>query len=180
MLHKRGQTKLLDFGLAKRFKSNNPNPEGKSLSHTETGFSIGTPHYMSPEQALGRDLDHRSDIFNVGVVLYELITGKKPFLGNTVGETINNIINQRPAPLGLGNPRFTPELDRIVSKCLEKTPDHRYPAAKALAQDLQALKSAAEKFRTSQAQTRADQDSSDGHQTKLWQLPLRVANQPIP
>jgi serine/threonine protein kinase len=153
MLDKRRQSKLLDFGLAKHFRSDGLAPGGKPLSHTDTGFSIGTPHYMSPEQALGRELDHRSDIFNLGVVLYELISGKRPFQGSTVGETINSIINQQPAPLGLANPKYTPAVDRIVFKCLEKDPTNRYPTAKALADDLRALKFAAEKASRSKATT---------------------------
>src|SRR6185436_1607267 len=135
---------------------------------------IGTPHYMSPEQALGRELDHRSDIFNVGVVLYELVTGKKPFQGNTVGETINNIINQQPAPLGLENPRFTPAFDRIIFKCLEKDPEVRYSSAKVLADDLRALKTASERARTSAAQS-PTRPTSKSDETKLWQLPYRVS-----
>jgi len=177
MLDKRGQAKLLDFGLAKRFKSDGLSPGGKSLSHTDTGFSIGTPHYMSPEQALGRDLDHRSDIFNLGVVLYELITGKRPFQGNTVGETINTIINQQPAPLGLANPRYTPAVDRIVFKCLEKDPATRYPTAKALAEDLRGLKFGSETTRVSRAAVVAPSNSDE---TKLWKIAHRVSNQPLP
>ncbi len=178
ILDKRGNAKLLDFGLAKRFKSDGLSPGAKSLSHTETGFSIGTPHYMSPEQALGRELDHRSDIFNVGVVLYELITGKRPFQGNTVGETINHIINQQPAPLGLKNPRFTPALDGIIFKCLEKEPEKRYATAKELAEDLRGLKQASEIGRASAAEHAVNASKSD--ETKLWQMPHRVANQPLP
>jgi TolB-like protein/Flp pilus assembly protein TadD/predicted Ser/Thr protein kinase len=178
MLNKRREAKLLDFGLAKQFRSESPVPGGKSLSHTETGFSIGTPHYMSPEQALGRELDHRSDIFNVGVVLYELITGNRPFQGSTVGETINSIINQEPAPLGLENPKYTPAIDRIVFKCLEKDPAKRYSTAKALADDLRELKSAA--ANVGQSATRPQPASAADDGTKLWQLPHRVANQPLP
>jgi serine/threonine protein kinase/tetratricopeptide (TPR) repeat protein len=175
MLNKRREAKLLDFGLAKHFKSDTPAPGGKSLSHTETGFSIGTPHYMSPEQALGRELDHRSDIFNVGVVLYELVTGDRPFQGSTVGETINCIINQQPAALGLANPKYTPALDQIIFKCLEKDPARRYPTAKALADDLRALKVAAEKG-TQPAARPQPVSTTDGDGTKLWQMPHRIAN----
>jgi TolB-like protein/Flp pilus assembly protein TadD len=93
---------------------------------------IGTPHYMSPEQALGRPLDPRSDLFSLGVILYELITGQRPFLGSTVGETINNIINQPAAPLGVENVM----LEQVIGKCLAKNPDERYGSAKALIEDL--------------------------------------------
>jgi TolB-like protein/Flp pilus assembly protein TadD/predicted Ser/Thr protein kinase len=178
ILNKRREAKLLDFGLAKHFRSENQGLGGKSLSHTETGFSIGTPHYMSPEQALGRELDHRSDIFNVGVVLYELIAGRRPFQGSTIGETINCIINQQPAPLGLENPKYTPAIDQIIFKCLEKDPAKRYPTAKALADDLRALKFAAENAGRPAARSQPVPADDDG--TKLWQMPHRIANQPLP
>jgi len=106
---------------------------------------------MSPEQALGRELDNRTDIFSLGVVLYELVSGQRPFLGRTVGETINNVINQQPAPLGLENPIYTPALDRIIFKCLEKDPLKRYDSAKALAEDFTELKSQAEQALASKA-----------------------------
>jgi len=141
MLNGRGQAKVLDFGLAKRFAQDGlSDSTGLASAQTQTGILIGTPHYMSPEQALGRELDHRTDIFSLGAVLYELITGRRPFLGKTVGETINTVVNQPPAPLGLENPRFTPALDKIIFKCLEKDPLNRYAAAKELAADLTRLK----------------------------------------
>jgi serine/threonine protein kinase/tetratricopeptide (TPR) repeat protein len=148
MLNKRGNVKLLDFGLAKRFRSESMAPKTADLSHTDTGITIGTPHYMSPEQALGRELDDRSDIFNLGIVLYELVAGQKPFRGPTTGEIINSIINTQPEPLGLENPLFSPALDNIISKCLAKTPEERYPSAKALGDALRSVKAESERTRT--------------------------------
>src|SRR6266403_5720178 len=125
MLDRRGQVKILDFGLAKRFAHDTlSDTTALSSALTQTGMLIGTPHYMSPEQVLGRTLDHRSDIFSLGVVLYELIAGQKPFSGKTVGETINSVVNQRPDSLGIENPIFSPALDRIILKCLEKDPEN--------------------------------------------------------
>ena len=138
MVDERGTAKVLDFGLAKRFEEDELT-HTTSYAHTRTGMLIGTPHYMSPEQMLGRELDNRSDIFNLGVLLYELVTGQKPFLGKTVGETLNNVVNQVPEPLGLDNPLFSPALDRIIFKCLEKDPSKRYDSAKELAADLREL-----------------------------------------
>src|SRR5205085_12148305 len=80
----------------------------------------------------GRALDPRTDLFSLGVILYELITGQRPFLGSTVGETINNIINQPASPLGVENAT----LEQVIGKCLAKNPDHRYASAKTLIEDL--------------------------------------------
>ena len=146
MLNGRGAVKVLDFGLAKRFAEDELSaPTSGSGSHTRTGMLIGTPHYMSPEQVLGRELDNRSDLFSLGVVLYELVSGQKPFRGRTVGETINNVVNQAPEPLGLENPVYSPALDAIIFKCLEKEPAKRYESAKALARDLAKLKTESER-----------------------------------
>ena len=177
MLDRRGQVKVLDFGLARRFGQETPTDTSTLSSPlTQTGMLIGTPHYMSPEQVLGRELDHRSDIFSLGVVLYELVVGQKPFLGKTVGETTNSIVNQRPGSLGLVNPIFSPALDRIIFRCLEKDPGNRYPAAKALAADLSRLRADSE--RASAPTVRDDtlvvgtSPSSEraAEETKLWQL----------
>jgi TolB-like protein/Flp pilus assembly protein TadD len=140
MLDRRGQAKVLDFGLAKRLEQDQASDTTVlSSALTKTGVLIGTPYYMSPEQVLGRKLDHRSDIFSLGVVLYELIAGQKPFLGKTVGETTNSIVNQRPGSLGVTNPVLSSALDKIIFKCLEKDPENRYSEAKELAAELRQL-----------------------------------------
>lgn len=145
MLDRKGRVKVLDFGLAKRVAFEAAATSTTSMAHTQTGVLLGTPHYMSPEQALGRNVDARTDIFSLGVVLYELVTGQRPFLGQTVGETINNVVNHAPAPLGLENPTFTPALDRIIFKCLVKNPDQRFASARELAAALRALKEEADR-----------------------------------
>src|SRR6185436_2229527 len=108
----------------------------------------------------------RTDIFSLGVILYELLAVQKPFIGKTVGETINNVVNQRPEPLELDNPLFSPALDRIVFKCLEKEPQKRYASAKEVANDLKELRNSAEQITTqakeNTAQIAADQLQS-GH-----------------
>ncbi len=132
--------KVLDFGLAKKFGTEEMSASGSSAAHTRTGMLLGTPQYMSPEQVLGRTLDPRTDIFSLGVVLYELAVGQRPFLGNTVGETINNIVNQPAAPLDLHDPVYSPSLDNIILKCLEKDPEKRYASAHELVTALRRLK----------------------------------------
>jgi TolB-like protein/predicted Ser/Thr protein kinase len=177
MLDHRGQVKVLDFGLAKRFAQDGlSDTTALSSALTLTGMLIGTPHYMSPEQVLGRELDHRSDIFSLGVVLYELIAGQKPFLGKTIGETINNVVNHRPDSLGLQNPIFSPALDRMILKCLEKEPKNRYDAAGQLAAELARLKDESERASTSKDgsqtafATAPPATAPQAARTKLWQL----------
>ena len=174
MLDKRGQAKVLDFGLAKRFGAGQGPVSSLSNTDTATGFLVGTPHYMSPEQALGAELDQRSDIFSLGVLLYELVTGQRPFLGKAVGEIINKIVNESPRPLGLDNPRYTPALDDIIFKCLEKNPDKRYASAKALAEDLTRLLAG-----TGQPAAPAPKAAAPAaFETKLWQLAAKSKTNP--
>src|SRR5262249_4444873 len=106
---------------------------------TQEGRVLGTPSYMSPEQALGKDLDQRSDLFSVGVVLYELATGHKPFIGATLTEVVNKIVQAQPPALARLNQDSPPELERITLKCLQKHPDRRYQSARELMVDLRNL-----------------------------------------
>ncbi len=98
-----------------------------SMQQTQSGQVLGTPSYMSPEQALGKDLDHRTDIFSVGVVLYELTTGQRPFTGANLGEILDKIVHAQPTAIARLNYDVPPELERITLKCLQKSPDRRYP-----------------------------------------------------
>lgn len=140
-LNERGKVKILDFGLAKRQALEaGPDPEAPTQAETKAGEVLGTPHYMSPEQALGRQVDHRSDLFSLGVVLYELAAGRRPFSGQAFGEVANNIINHRPERLTKFRDQVPPELERIIFKCLEKNLEYRYPSAKDLLADLKKLK----------------------------------------
>jgi serine/threonine protein kinase/TolB-like protein/Tfp pilus assembly protein PilF len=143
MLTPRGRVKVLDFGLAKV-----AHPSGQdelsqfhAQSQTTPGVVMGTVAYMSPEQALGREVDHRSDIFSLGVALYEMATGQRPFRGATASETIDHILHSEPEPLAQFNERVPAGLAQIVSKCLEKDREQRYQSARDLLTDLDQLKS---------------------------------------
>jgi serine/threonine protein kinase len=139
-LNERGQVKVLDFGLAKRMPhAADGNDATHDLRQTQEGEVLGTPSYMSPEQALGKDLDHRTDIFSLGVVLYEMITGQLPFRGATFGEAVSNIVQAQPPAIARFNYDVPPELERITLKCLQKLPDRRYQSARELLVDLRQL-----------------------------------------
>ena len=139
-LNERGQVKVLDFGLAKRLTIPSDNAlETTAMLQTQEGCVVGTPRYMSPEQALGKPLDHRSDLFSLGVVLYELITEQAPFSGKNFAEILNNIVHSQPTAIARLNYDAPPELERITLKCLQKSPDRRYQSARELMVDLQSL-----------------------------------------
>jgi serine/threonine protein kinase/tetratricopeptide (TPR) repeat protein len=139
----RGQAKILDFGLAK-FTEVRPDSTDTTLtageSLTGAGSTVGTIAYMSPEQARGETLDTRSDLFSLGAVLYEMATGKQPFVGNTPAVIFNAILSTNPtSPIQLA-PELPGELDRIINKALEKDRKLRYQSASDLLADLQRLK----------------------------------------
>jgi serine/threonine protein kinase/Tfp pilus assembly protein PilF len=139
----RGAAKLLDFGLAKVAGARpaaSDAPTAAAEWRTETGVTLGTVGYMSPEQVRGEVLDARSDLFSLGVVLYEMTTGIAPFRGATSGAVLGEILTKAPvAPVRL-NPQAPPELERIVNKLLEKDREVRYQSARDLLVDLRRLK----------------------------------------
>lgn len=142
MLTSRGHVKVLDFGLAK-VTATGPGGEGDNEDtrlKTSPGMVMGTCSYMSPEQALGRPIDARSDLFSLGIVLYELLTGHLPFVGKTASETIEKISHAQPEPMARFNYSLPPELERIIRKLLEKDPDRRYQSSRELLVDLKNLK----------------------------------------
>jgi serine/threonine-protein kinase len=141
MLTGEGRLKVLDFGLAKlRPVLGEGGGEATTQTMTQPGVVMGTVQYMSPEQALGKDADHRSDIFSTGVVLYQMATGRLPFSGSTPTETITEIVRSEPEPVSKLSPVTPPELDRIIRKCMEKDTARRYQSARELAVDLSNLK----------------------------------------
>jgi serine/threonine protein kinase len=130
--------KILDFGLAK-IQASRPAPDDETVSvRTETGMVMGTPGYMSPEQVRGLPADHRSDIFSFGVILYELLSGRRAFQGGTSVQTMAAILTEEPPPLG---PAVPADISRIVHRCLEKEPARRFQNAADLAFALQTVAS---------------------------------------
>ncbi|HSE35735.1 MAG TPA: protein kinase, partial [Blastocatellia bacterium] len=139
----RGLVKMLDFGLAKMIQPtssiDSADPTVAVGGQTAVGVVLGTISYMSPEQALGRDLDQRSDIFSLGVVIYEMLTGRLPFEGASATEIVDCIIHKEPIAIAQYNYDVPPELERIVRKCMEKDRDRRYNSCRELAVDLRNL-----------------------------------------
>ncbi len=127
MVTPKGQVKIMDFGLAK--------VKG-ATKLTKAGSTIGTAAYMSPEQAQAGEVDHRSDIFSFGVVLYELLTTKLPFRGEHQAALMYSLVNEEPQPIARFNNHVTPELERIVSKALAKDPEDRYQHVDEMLADL--------------------------------------------
>jgi serine/threonine protein kinase len=149
-----GRVKIMDFGIARMRQSD---------LKTETGMMLGTPRYMSPEQVSGRPVDHRSDIFSLGTVLYEMLTGTKLFAGTDPSEIMYNVSHLRPVPPSRINRQVPAVLDLVVAKALEKDADERYQDAHQFAADLQACLSELGGHRTEPETTlRMDKAVKDG------------------
>ncbi|MFZ2491779.1 MAG: serine/threonine-protein kinase [Thermoanaerobaculia bacterium] len=131
-----GTAKILDFGLARVQTAGDTGPR-----LTAPGVMVGTLDYMSPEQALACEVDTRSDIFSLGVIVYECITGTRPFSGLNAAETMNRLLHFDPEPPAALNPAVPLELSRIISKCTAKLPSERYQRAQDLLADLRILRS---------------------------------------
>ena len=142
-----GHAKILDFGLAKLLETK---PESTSemaeaatammpVQHSTPGVVMGTVGYMSPEQAQAKPVDQRSDIFSFGCLLYEAATGRKPFAGDSIVDTLHKIIYEPAPAIALFNPSASPELQRVIRKCLAKEPEKRYQTIRDTANDLEEL-----------------------------------------
>jgi len=130
MIDKEGSARIMDFGIARSLRA-----EGL----TREGIAVGTPAYMSPEQARGEDIDHRTDIWSLGVVLYEMLTGQLPFKGKNEQALIHSISNDEPEPLARLWPEVTPEMGKIVEKALAKNPDKRYANIEEMLTDIRSV-----------------------------------------
>ena len=144
MLRPDGYVKVLDFGIAKLAEQevpvNMPRDEALLLVETNLGSILGTVRYMSPEQACGGQVDERTDIWTLGVVLYEMVTGHAPFTGDTPRDVMSSILEKEPAPLTSYNPHAPAELQQIIGKTLRKDREQRYQSARELLQALKDLR----------------------------------------
>jgi serine/threonine protein kinase/Tol biopolymer transport system component len=135
-----GRVKILDFGIAKLLAREAGASDALATAPgTALGVVMGTAAYMSPEQVSGQVVDERSDLFSFGIVLHEMLSGKTPFAERTPIETMTAVLRADPPPLGVGENGVTPALDRVVTHCLEKSPDARFQSARDLAFALEAL-----------------------------------------
>ncbi len=141
ILRSDGIVKLLDFGIAKLNAAAIEGQEGRhlsgpGLSTSQTGHVVGTVRYMSPEQARGKPLDGRSDLFSLGIVMYEMATGKQAFRGETSSDVIAEILKEEPASLNAELPDLQPSFEAIVVRAIRKNPEDRYPSAGEMLADL--------------------------------------------
>jgi serine/threonine protein kinase/tetratricopeptide (TPR) repeat protein len=173
---KRGQTKVLDFGLAKAAPEKTagavelsamPTAAVEDEMQTSPGTAVGTVAYMSPEQVRGEELDARTDLFSFGIVLYEMVTGRQAFTGNTSGVLFDSILNRAPLAPSRVDPAVPPDLEKIIQKALEKDRKLRYQTAADLKADLQRLKRDTDSVRLSAVGVAAAQPATSARPSWL-------------
>jgi eukaryotic-like serine/threonine-protein kinase len=177
MINSRRRVKVLDFGLAKvstpaGVNDRTSNSELATRVKTTPGIVMGTVNYMSPEQAMGREVDQRSDIFSLGVVLYEMATGRLPFAGDTVTETIDRIAHAQPEAIARLNYEIPPELEVIVKKALRKEREERYQTIHDLLVDLRDVKR--------ESDLAAGLDRSTPPASRSVEMPTQIYDSSIP
>ncbi len=175
---KDGRVKILDFGLAKLRPPRNA-PVGSDVATqkqlTNPGTVMGTVAYMSPEQVRGQDLDHRSDIFSFGLILYEMLAGQRAFQGKSMAETMAAIANAEPPDLSELNSKVTPQLEKIVRRCLEKKPERRFQTASDLGFALESLTTSSAGNSAGIATASASiLLAKDGWRDRLWMIAAGV------
>src|SRR5262249_28275249 len=132
-----GRVKVLDFGLAKETRS--ALPIDATMTRTQEGIVVGTPAYMSPEQITGRPVDHRTDIFSLGVMVYEMGCGSRPFGGPSSAELTSAILRDTPALVSERRADLPTELTRVIRRCLEKDPRNRIQTARDVVNELREI-----------------------------------------
>jgi serine/threonine protein kinase len=167
------RVKVLDFGIAKQVGVvGAPSSETPTAFVTQQGMILGTIHYMSPEQALGKTVDGRTDVFSLGVVLYEMATGRRPFGGETITETMTQIIRDEPADPVSVNPGISPTMNEIIQRCLRKNVAERFTAAELVtALDAQLGRAKTAPYTNANAVTAATPTLITGSQLKTVQEP---------
>jgi len=152
MLTDDGRVKVLDFGLAKDVRADRSSDATQTFAgQTAMGVVMGTPAYMSPEQVAGRVLDHRTDIFSLGVILYEMASGRRPFEGASSAELASAILRDTPRPLSELRADLPEELGLLIQRCLEKDPQDRFPSARDVRDALRGVTASAPSIRTATA-----------------------------
>lgn len=169
MVRADGYVKVLDFGLAKVNEA--AVSSTSDVAHTQAGATMGTLAYMSPEQATGETIDHRTDIWSLGVVLYELVTKQKPFLGSTRQATVNAILSSEPDSAAASDPNLPTELDLVLEKVLEKDRELRYQTASDFRADVRRLLRAMDSSPT-QSRHRAISRLPVPHVSRRWFWPV--------
>jgi serine/threonine-protein kinase len=171
MLRPDGIAKVLDFGLAKLAETQTLSSDTAAPTvakkDTNPGTIMGTVQYMSPEQARGKIVDARTDVFSLGVVLYEMVSGRAPFAGESSTDVLAAILDKEPAPLARFAPEVPAELQRIVNKSLRKTPDERYQTMRDLLLDLKELRDELALEAKLERSIRPASCSAEGQQTSL-------------
>jgi serine/threonine protein kinase len=169
------RVKVLDFGIAKQVGvAGTPSSDTPTAFVTQQGMILGTIHYMSPEQALGKTIDGRTDVFSLGVVLYEMATGRRPFAGETITETMTQIIRDEPAEPVSVNPGISRSMNEIIQRCLRKNVAERFTAAELVtALDAQIGRAKTAPYTNANAVTAATPTLLTGSQAKTVQEPAQ-------
>jgi eukaryotic-like serine/threonine-protein kinase len=173
-----GRVKILDFGLAKLQRHEESVPsltQAPTQAATSAGVVLGTVGYMSPEQVRGQPADHRADLFSFGAILYEMVTGRRPFEGPSSVETMNAILHAEPPSITQVSREAPAGLDRIIQHCLEKSPEERFQSARDLAFQLEALSSPSGSEAQAQAGAFAARGARAGVARPRWRIPAVVA-----